>query len=55
LISAFCILPPAETLFYGFHALKEADVIDFMCASDRYEERAAPIPIIGFAILVSAC
>jgi hypothetical protein len=35
------------------HALKQRDVINFVCAADRYEERAAPIPIIGFAVLVS--
>jgi hypothetical protein len=35
------------------HALKQLDVINFVRAADRYEERAAPIPIIGFAVLVS--
>ena len=35
------------------HALKQRDVINFVCAGDRYEERAAPIPVIGFAVLVS--
>jgi hypothetical protein len=35
------------------HALKQRDVINFVCAADRYEGRAAPIPIIGFAVLVS--
>jgi hypothetical protein len=35
------------------HALKQRDVINFVCAADRYEGRAAPIPVIGFAVLVS--
>jgi hypothetical protein len=35
------------------HPLKQRDVINFACAADRYEERAAPIPIIGSAVLVS--
>jgi hypothetical protein len=35
------------------HPLKQRDVIDSVCAADRNEERAAPIPIIGFAVLVS--
>jgi len=36
------------------HALKQRDVINFVCVTDRHEERAAPIPVIGFAALVSA-
>ena len=35
------------------HALKQRDVINFVCAADRWEGRAAPIRIIGFAVLVS--
>src|ERR1700719_269841 len=35
------------------HALKQRVVINFACAADPYEERAAPIAIIGFAVLVS--
>jgi hypothetical protein len=34
-------------------ALKQRDVINFVCAADRQEGRAAPIRIIGFAVLVS--